>query len=47
MKEFRKVDHIWGKWLEKPHLARIYVQVSELVKEGALVELDVITEACV
>jgi 2-iminobutanoate/2-iminopropanoate deaminase len=45
MSEFRIVARVWGEMLEKPWPVSTCIQVSELAKEGALVELDVVAEA--
>ncbi|KAJ4359902.1 uncharacterized protein N0V89_000459 [Didymosphaeria variabile] len=44
MKEFRKVDKIWGEWFAEPWPVSTCVQISGLAKEGALVELEVVAE---
>ncbi|KAK7187766.1 hypothetical protein DPSP01_010814 [Paraphaeosphaeria sporulosa] len=45
IKEFRKVDAIWGEWFEEPWPVSTCVQISGLAKEGALVELEVVADA--
>ena len=44
MKEFRKVDKIWGEWFEEPWPVSTCVQIGGLAKEGAVVELEVVAE---
>lgn len=45
MREFRKVDRIWGEQLNEPFPVSTCVQIGGLAKEGALVELEVDAEA--
>ncbi|KAK3063898.1 hypothetical protein LTS18_011838 [Coniosporium uncinatum] len=42
MKQFRKVDAMWGKYFKEPYPVSTCVQIGALAKEGAVVELEVL-----
>ena len=42
MKEhLRIVDEVWGRYVDEPHPVSTAIGVTDLAKEGALIEIEV------